>query len=452
MMIWNIETALAIDIVGVTLCLSALLYYGNLRFTHPATFYLFFHLYTVTTRLWGVWNDAPTLFLVWGWLYEPVTKSEIIHAALLFDIALIHMSFTWLLLSHYHKRRDRFKNQQRLSLRHVYTLSSKHILRVVSVTFPIGLLGLYFISNYPGIGNRRDALGDWNSSTWLSMTETWAGLSLVALVYWYGFRSYLTIPLIGYFAIMGVQGTGRFRLVIPIVLLCTIYLERRGLHWPNFRTTIALLVILILFFPLKYIGTSIQKGMPLTEVLTLVESQLDDASQSAHDDQKFLDMTASTLTLVDRSGKYFWGSSYLPLLTIVIPRPIWPAKPRLGEHIHAISTRARPMGETGMITTYLGEAYLNFYYWGIIIVPVLLAIGLGKLYLYCYQYDYYSIPRFVYLLLAANLLQVYRDGLASIIIFTTINMMPLMLIVLLHLLWPIQTKSTIIKSSKYILH
>ncbi|HVH85315.1 MAG TPA: hypothetical protein VM912_01225, partial [Terriglobales bacterium] len=51
-----------------------------------------------------------------------------------------------------------------------------------------------------------------------------------------------------------------------------------------------------------------------------------------------------------------------------------------------------------------------------------------------YRRQYLTIGRFAYLLVACNLIEVYRDGLISLFVFTVINMMPLAAIVLLHLL------------------
>ena len=49
---------------------------------------------------------------------------------------------------------------------------------------------------------------------------------------------------------------------------------------------------------------------------------------------------------------------------------------------------------------------------------------------YCAPYA--SILRFTYLMICANLIQVFRDGLTSIVVFTAVHMMPLTLIVLAH--------------------
>ena len=75
-------------------------------------------------------------------------------------------------------------------------------------------------------------------------------------------------------------------------------------------------------------------------------------------------------------------------------------------------------------------------YIGAAIITYLLAYGLARAYFRAYRSNYYTQAHFTYLLIACNLLQVYRDGLTSIVVFTFVNMMPLTLIVLLHLLRP----------------
>jgi hypothetical protein len=65
-----------------------------------------------------------------------------------------------------------------------------------------------------------------------------------------------------------------------------------------------------------------------------------------------------------------------------------------------------------------------------------LAYILGRIYFRAYRSDYFTVLRLSYLLIACNLIQVYRDGLVSLIVFTWVNMMPLMVIILLHYVLP----------------
>jgi hypothetical protein len=57
-------------------------------------------------------------------------------------------------------------------------------------------------------------------------------------------------------------------------------------------------------------------------------------------------------------------------------------------------------------------------------------------YFAAYRRPYLSLARFAYLLIAVNLIQVWRDGLQSLVLFTLVNMMPLMILIALHYLLP----------------
>ena len=75
---------------------------------------------------------------------------------------------------------------------------------------------------------------------------------------------------------------------------------------------------------------------------------------------------------------------------------------------------------------------------GVLFIPYLLAYYLAQFYFKAYRRGYFSVWHFAYLLLAANLIQVYRDGLTSIVVFVFANMMPLALIVILHIIAPLR--------------
>ena len=155
-------------------------------------------------------------------------------------------------------------------------------------------------------------------------------------------------------------------------------------------------------------------------------------------DQEVLDQLASSLTLIDQAGRFYYGTTYLALVTSPIPRQWWPDKPGLADYQKDFSTPSRPMGEMGMIMTFIGEFYINFGYLGIVVMSYLTAYWLARGYFRAYRSDYSSVARFAYLLIACNLIQVYRDGLMSIVVYTTVNMMPLTIIVLLHLVSPVR--------------
>jgi len=65
--------------------------------------------------------------------------------------------------------------------------------------------------------------------------------------------------------------------------------------------------------------------------------------------------------------KTLYGVSYLKLFMFYIPRSIWESKP---ESITKIV--ANHFGSASLVTTMIGEIHINFYYLGIILLPLLL--------------------------------------------------------------------------------
>jgi hypothetical protein len=426
-----------IDIAVVVACALVLLRRGRLAHAHPATIYLFFHIYTVTLRLVSLAAGALTLFADWGWQYLPVTYEEIARAAIIMDMALVIFTIASINAS----RHDLRKNgpPPPPGQEGPRNLSGGIIWVVCLAVMPIGIIGLLTLTNVPlfqGMQFVRDALGRWQASSWVSITVTWVGLGLLALIYWYGLKPWLVVPMLFYLALMGYQGYHRFRIIIPALLMIQIYLDRRQLRWPTARIFVLLAALILLFYPLKTIGTLAQEGAAPTTIATASADIISEALAGRVGDQQFLDQFASVLTLSDEYGLFYYGHTYLALVTLPIPREWWPNKPELAAYLDDISIPERPMGQAGMIATYLGESYVNFGYIGTAIITYLLAYGLTRAYFLAYRSNYYTVAHFAYLLIACNLLQVYRDGLVSIVVFTFVNMMPLTLIVLLHLLRP----------------
>src|SRR5437660_2989198 len=85
----NIRIALLADISVLSLCTFLLLRHGRLGHSHPATTYLFFHIYVFTFRLLVLSVGAPTLFRGWVGSLNPITYNEILRAAAIGDLALI---------------------------------------------------------------------------------------------------------------------------------------------------------------------------------------------------------------------------------------------------------------------------------------------------------------------------------------------------------------------------
>lgn len=433
----DVPIALFIDVLTLCVCTILLLRYARLSHSHPGTIYLFFHIYTFTLRLIGIAFGAPTLFSQYLLFFESIRPEEIVRAVIFGDVALASMTVAWIRVSVVDKNRIRHVPERHTEAE--ANLSLRHIWSVVLVVFPLGLWGLWAFTNLPGMDTERVELGEWQTSSWLFITQVWAGLSLLALIYWYGFKWWLVTPMSAYLFVMAIQGYHRFRVIIPVLLLIQIFLDQKKLRWPPAYIIIFILLMMAVFFPLKDIGKMAQEGETVSEIVDVSKESFNTALSAKAPDQQFLDQFACALTLIDDHGSYYYGSTYLTLLVLPIPRQWWPDKPSVADYVRDISTPTRPIFEMGMIVTYLGESYINFGYLGIVLVPYLTAYGLARAYFRAYRSSYFSVARLVYLLVACNLIQVYRDGLVSIVIFTWVNMMPLMVIVTLHYIFPKKT-------------
>jgi hypothetical protein len=269
------------------------------------------------------------------------------------------------------------------------------------------------------------------------MIQDWAGLALMALIYWYGFQKKLVLLFALYAAAILSLGESRFLLVLPLIFLAYVYLTRRGRRWPDARVAVVLLIGAILWLPGRSVGKAILTGKDAaTVVRTGLRVWRSATSRSDHPDTQFLDMAAVTLSLVDQKGKFYHGATVTPLLFVWIPRPLWPDKPRQNQYLYDLSTPQRNLAQMGMTTSLMGESYVDFGYPGVVLMPSLFAFLTGCAYFAAFRSHYYSIGRFTYLVVACSLIQTYRDGLHSFFTLNLLIMMPFAVFGVLHYVFP----------------
>lgn len=418
--------AVLLDITAWSLCVIALLAFARLSISHPATPYLMFHGWFVTGRSLAILNGAPTLFSWPGG--DPVAANEIARAVLLADAALICMTCAWILSAQRNADTQPRLDFEPLPLR-------RDIIRpVVAFAIPLGAIAMLLWSKIPGFAAPAFATR-WVGSNWAVVAEAWMGLGLLAWIYSDGFKFVVVAPFAAYLALVAYQGNFRFRLLIPVILLVQIYADRNGKRWPSLKASAALFACAVLFFPLKGIGKALQSGDEPVAIRYAAEHEISAVFRGTHPDEMILDQFASALTLADQHGKLFLGKTYAGILTVAIPREWWLGKPGLADFEKEISTPGRPIAADGMVVTMLGEFYVNFWYPGVVLLSFMVAYAVGAAFHVAYRRTYFTLARFAYLLVACNLIQVYRDGLISLFVFVIINMMPLTAIVLLHFLF-----------------
>jgi hypothetical protein len=442
----DLPAAILVDVLVVSTCSALLWRYGQLTALHPGAVYIPFHILVFTLRAWFVLEGAPTLFTGWGNGALPVSFPELSWALNLVDIALVSMTLAWIKVAadarRWHLTADRKEYASDSAL-----LSTKVLWSVSAVAFPIGIIALLLFGNLSTSTEAlkpRVELGEWQTSSWLITTQSWSGLILIALVYVYGFRKLYIIPLCLYLAFMSFQGYDRFRVVIPAIYLAMVWLTRKGRKWPPLWISLGALALMTLFAPMKTIGFMVQREAPISDIVDVAAKSITDFAEGHSGEQMILDEFASAVTLVDDSQRFSYGTLYYPLLTMPVPRQLWPDKPALNEYMREVSTPARPMAVSGMITTLHGESYANGGLVGVAAISLIVAYYLGRFYFAAIRKSYFSVYRFAYLLVACNLIQVYRDGLVSLIVFTVVNMLPLVAISLLsYIVWRAPLKSQV---------
>lgn len=423
----SLGTAVLVDLIAVATCVATVALSGRARHSHPAVLYLVFHILVVTGRALAIQAGAPT-FLSNVPSFHPPDGTEIARAVLYADIALVAATAGWLSAPPPPKTSGSAATGAADSDGVPWrTLEHKKVVAVALVAVPIGLVSIATYGFVPGFNAPGLA-----TSSYQTLAITWPGLLLIGLIYRSGFRPYLVVPLIAYLVLLSFQGYGRFRVIIPVLLLVHIYLDRRNKRWPGLRLMAGLLVVLLLFFPLKAIGRGVQSGTDASTLATAVRASATQVFAGQAADQAILDQLALTLSLSDDSGRIYAGRPYLNVVTLPIPREWWPDKPGLADHLTELSQSARPLGKIGGVTTLPGDLYLNFRLPGMALGMYLFARLTGRLHDLAYRRPYESVGRFAYLLFAASFIQVFRDGLISVPLFVLVQMLPLVAVILLH--------------------
>jgi oligosaccharide repeat unit polymerase len=408
--------ASCVDITVLLMSSWLLFRHSKISIYHPATTYLVFHLFAFTTRLLFLTSGAT--FFLGGQLdyFTEIESHEIVKAALLADLGFISMTTAWLLESN---RKLPLKTSKS-----VIIIDENVLKLVLFVTIPLGIWGIFSQLYIPGIGKAQLNFGDWSNSSYLQNTQNFLILSMLILVFKYDFQKYSLIIIGICLFILAFQGQHRYRVLVPCIFLLFLYLYREQKRWLSLRFVMMILIGIMVFLPMKYVGKLIQQGASTDDLIEFAAEYRESLDIGANADFSFLDMYASTLTLIDQKEKYYYGSTYLNLLLIPIPRPFWQDKPSLVQWITDVSTSSRNLKELGAIPTIYGEAYVNFGYLGIIFIPFLFAKYSARWYYKILNTHPQSVNLYLYLYFSAIIIQVYRDGLNAIFIFLSAYNMP----------------------------
>jgi len=418
---------LLLDVLVVSTVI--VLMFPRMAFWHPLTAYLLFHLYSFSYRAFKIYAGAPLMYEGQA-NAEAITIQEINRAMLWADVALAIFAFASL----YAHLRFAAKAEQPV----VRRVMNPNIVRTIGILcLPIGTYVLLAIKS----GNLALA-DDSGAANYVQVISMWPIGVLGMLVFTFGFRWYL-VGLIAFFlGMVALQGYHRFMLILPLLFFAAYYLQSTRRRWPTWPIIVGAILVALIFPRLKYIGQAIQFGDTEEAIAQFTQSfAFTSKDKDVAASEEFLDQYAGTLSLADTNERKFWGSTYLAIITLPIPRSLWPNKPGLADHIQEISTSGRNYAVEGRITTYLGESYLNFGTAGFFFIPALMGYLLTAYFLQSATGPMQRLSRYVYLVIFMALVQTFRDGLLSIFVFTIVHNMPMMFVLICHMIPGFAAKS-----------
>ncbi len=411
---------LVVDIVLLAVIIFVMA--RKLAFWHPVTAYLFFHIYAFTARCWALIGGSLPMYADTPLIRDQVMPVELERAMLWADVALV-MFCIGAKVAESRNYAHRFRPTLRKPL------SRNVVLAVVAVCLPIGMVGFYSIKSGVQVSTIVA------ESSYYQTLGMWPIACFGVLVYLLGFRWYLLAPIAVYLAIVGLQGYHRVMLIMPLLFFTAYSLQANRRKWPGLRLVIAGILLLMIFPSLKFVGRAYEVGDFSEMKRLVVESFITpEGKKSDETGEQFFDQYAGALTMADEFGKKYWGSIYIAVLTLPVPRAMWANKPGLADHLIDVSTARRPYNQEGRIITYIGEAYFNFGYAGFFIVPFVVGYSLTFWCIMATAGPLLRFNRYLYTVFCVVFIQVYRDGMSSLVLFTVIHHLPIMFIWICHYL------------------
>jgi hypothetical protein len=426
-----VDSLIPYFLVDVAVVIAVIvLMFRRMAFWHPLTAYLLFHLYSFTYRLFQILGGSPLMYTGQA-NAEAITPEEISRAILWADAGLIFfVAASWWAHMVFEAKSDQPVERRVLN---------------PNIAKGIGLLclplGAYFFYVVRSTGVVLSA--DSASAGYIQAMAMWPIGVIGLLMFTFGFRWYLLALAAFFLGAVALQGYHRFMLVLPLLYFTALYLQAQRRRWPNIIIIIAAIFIGIVFPRLKYIGQALQYGDSQEAIAQFSQAFVRD-KQSFTDSavtEDFLDQFAGGLSLVDSNERKFWGSTYLAIITLPVPRAWWPGKPGLADHLQEISTSGRRYDAEGRIITYLGESYLNFGYVGLIFIPALFGYLLTAACLNATSGPMLRLGRYLYIVFFMALILTFRDGLLSIFVFTVVHNMPMLFTWILHMIPGLALKS-----------
>ncbi len=389
---------------------------------NPALWYVGLHVFTVTFRLIALANGA----LVWQFTGVRA-DDEFVNAAVGSDLGLLGVVAATIVAGvtvlGRRKGETRRSNPSRLSARIGLFIS------VFCLT--VGTIALVFFSGLTQAilaGNSDSGRMRLGNIATTSYPLVLAGFAVQGALILCTIRGFSGLRLWIFVILVFASGLGLFRmdLIIPILIASLIYLTKQGMRWPPFRWLIGILILGVVWFVFKPLASAILTGATPEEVWETAWNTGADAAQGGSSEFQFFDMQASYMAASDETGVRFYGTTYVPLIYLPIPRFMWPDKPAMNQYAYDLSSTSRAFAQNGMTPNLTGESYLNFGWIGCAAIPFGYLFLMQMAYLRVRGQGTESAERWIYVLYLVFMIQVFRDGLDAVVLFGAVDFLPLL--------------------------
>lgn len=406
------------DILLVTFLFAYIKFNKKFNLLNPTIIFLLFHSFFVTFKGIQIFLfDAKIISN--QWYSNFVTTEEIEKAIFLADISLIGFFVGFSLFNKGFIKKGKLleKKFQELKEKRAFLLKS-YLLLII----PLGVFGFFSFSFVPGVVQDEIVY-----ETIPLILGSLGIVSALILIYEKGFKP---VYLIFFFLMViaySLQGTLRFRVILPFVFLLLLYLKINNLKFPPMKYVFLGCLLLLLSFPLKEIGKSFQEGDAI-RISDVISDSYEEVATGESGDLSFIEQSAAMVGAIDMKDIIFYGGTYKPILFFWVPKKIWTNKPKLNQWQFDISVSGREFGELGQISMLSGESYANFRYLGVFFVSFFVARFYAFLF-FVYHRVNFKHPGFLLLLLFNMVLfQVWRDGMISFVMFPITNYLPIMIL------------------------
>lgn len=419
----DISLSLVIDVIVVTIALACILAVSSRSIFNPSLWWLALHIYTVTFRLITLCLGSESM-----WEIGIQSNTEYVKAAAAADLSLIAVALATIWVSKCH-------HNSKAPLEHIQSKSHLSVRAGWIISILCLTIGGYALIKFGYIASAARDSGIDISAVDLGRVEetaipiTIAGFAVqgallqCAMCGFTRLRLMILLPLL----ILTAVNLARTAFVLAVCLALLIYLTRRGWRSIPRSWAIGMVLLAVVWFVQKPIVGGISEGKGLDEIWSSVHDYL---AQSAEDkssiDTQFLDMQATFMASADEIGKRYLGATVVPLLYLPIPRFLWPDKPRINQPEVELSSQVRQIVRVGMVPTLSGESYVNFGWAGCALIPFLYLFAMQKAFRHVEGHSVTSTSRWVYLIFLICMVQVFRDGLNSLVTFGVLTYCPLL--------------------------